>query len=116
MKIQFGHPRIIDFEKEFYGPLTQSFPEHDILLPHLEGREGPNSKETLKEQDLFLCDVSYPAIGLWIEIGFAHLYNVRIICMYKKGSEVTSILKYFTEEVFEYKNEEDMIKQLKNIL
>ena len=116
MNIQFGHPRVWDYMKEFYQPLTKAFPEHKFLFPHIEWEKSPNSRITLKEQDIFLCEVSLPATGLWIEIWFASIYWVRIICMYKSWSKISGSFKYVTEEIFEYESEEDMIEKLKNIL
>jgi hypothetical protein len=37
----------------------------------------------LKEVDIFLAEVSTPATGLGIELGFAYLYKKRIICISK---------------------------------
>ena len=74
MKIQVGHLRKYDFEKELYDPLRQSelWQKHQFLLPHIEGQKPPKSEETLKNMDVFLVEVSYPSTGLGIEIGFAH--------------------------------------------
>jgi hypothetical protein len=43
-----------------------------------------NSRESLKTVDIFIAEVSYPATGLGIEIGFTSLYGKRILCISKK--------------------------------
>ncbi len=116
MNIQFGHPRLWDYINEFYEPLSKAFPEHNFLLPHVEWVQSPNSRVTLKEQDIFLCEVSFPATGLWIEIWFASIYWVRIICIYKRWAEISKSFKYLTDDIIEYANKEDMIEKLKHIL
>ena len=64
MKIQIGHSREFDFEKLLYTPLMQSnmFKEHTFVLPH--SGEVIDSFETLKNVDIFVCEISYPSTGL----------------------------------------------------
>ncbi len=116
MNIQFWHAREWDYINDFYVPLKHTFSQHNFLFPHVEWEEAPNSRETLKQQDVFLCEVSYWSIWLWIEIWFASIYGTRIICMYKSWSSVSGSLKYVTDEIIEYKDNLDMLNKLKDIL
>ncbi len=118
MNIQFWHARRWNFEEEFYIPLKESklFSEHNFLFPHEIWKTPPNSKETLKNQDIFLCEISSPATWLWIEIWFASLYWVRVICIYKRGVQISGGIKYVTDEIIEYIDSEDMIQKLEKIL
>ena len=75
-----------------------------------------NSRETLKSQDVFLCEVSHPATGLWIELWFASIYWIRIICVYKEWAEISWSLKYVSNEIISYVDTEDMIEKLKDFL
>ena len=115
MKIQVGHLRKSNFEEKLYNPLRKSslYQEHNFLFPHEEGKKSFNSKETLKEMDVFIAEVSSPATGLGIEIGFAHLYKVPIICVYKKGAKIAGSLKYVTTHFVEYSNSEELISGIK---
>ena len=62
MKIQVGHSRDFDFVKELYEPIKKAifFTDHEFIFPH-DGREI-DSKETLKNIDIFIAEVSYPSI------------------------------------------------------
>ncbi|GAB0175001.1 MAG: hypothetical protein HHAS10_08800 [Candidatus Altimarinota bacterium] len=102
MIIQLGHSRDYDFVNELYNPIKKSrfFPEQSWIFPH-DGTEV-NSRESLKNVDIFLAEVSYPSTGLGIELGFASLYGKRIICLSKRGSKISSSLRYITHEFLEY--------------
>jgi len=115
MLIQFGHSRDYDYEKELYEPIKKShlLEEHEIILPHDNNSSWVNSKETLKNVDIFFAEVSSPTIWLWIELWFANIYWTKIICFYKKGTKISWSLKYVCNNFFEYTNSEDMIKQIK---
>lgn len=118
MKIQVGHLKNFDFENELYEPIRNSslFQKYEFLFPHEAEKTPPNSKETLKNMDLFLAEVSSPSTGLGIEIGFAYLYNVPIICIYKKGSKIAGSLKFVTSHFIEYESSEDLILKLDGLI
>lgn len=63
-----------------------------------------------------MCEVSFPSTWLWIELWFASLYWTKIICIYKKWSEVSGSLKYVCKDFIEYENSDDMLRKLENIL
>ena len=117
MIIQFGHSKAYDYVKELYAPIKHSWlmEQYDIVLPH-DGGVSVNSKETLQKTDIFFAEVSYPATGLWIELWFADLYWVTIICFYKKGAEIAGSLKYVCKDFLEYTDTEDLIVQIKEKL
>lgn len=112
MIIQIWHSRSSEYEKELYVPIKKSsfFPEHTFIFPH-DGAKV-DSRESLKTVDLFIVEVSYPATGLGIEIGFASAYGKRILCISKKGSKIASSLSYVTINFLEYENSEDMIEKI----
>lgn len=116
MNIQFWHSRIGDFTNDFYVPLQENFRKYHFLFPHEIWKQTPNSRETLKSQDVFLCEVSHPATGLWIELWFASIYWIRIICVYKKWSNISGSLEYVSDTIIEYTDTGDMIDKLKDIL
>jgi hypothetical protein len=112
MIIQLWHSRDTDFQKELYTPIQKSdfFGEHKWIFPH--DTVEVNSRETLKEIDLFIAEVSQPATGLGIELGFASSYGKQIHCISKKWSKISSSLKYIAKDFIEYDNDEDMIRKL----
>ena len=119
MLIQFWHSSWYDYEKDLYNPIKQSIlsKENQIILPHDEiQKELINSKDSLKNTDIFFAEVSYPSTWLWIELGFANLYWVKIICFYKKWLKISSSISNVCKDFFEYKNKEEMLENIeKNI-
>ncbi len=116
MKIQVWHSKNFDFRSELYTPLKQNFSDIEWIFPHETEEIVVKSEDSLKDVDIFLAEVRTAGTGLGIEIGFAHMYKKRIICMYKAWSQVSSSLKYVSEEFIEYSDESDMIEKLKNII
>ena len=116
MKIQLWHSRDFDFRNELYIPLRENFSDIEWIFPHETDDTVVKSEESLREVDIFLAEVCTAGTGLGIEIGFAHMYKKRIVCIYKSGSQISSSLKYVSEEFIEYSDEDDMIEKLKNIL
>ncbi len=117
MIIQLWHARDSDFQAELYAPLKGSslFTEHEWLLPH-DGVASYSSRESLKTVDLFIAEVSQPATGLGIELGFASLYGKRILCISKKWAKISSSLGYVTEDFIEYEDPADMVCKISNFL
>ena len=114
MKIQLWHSRDSNFVEELYVPLRENFPDIEWIFPHGENGKIIQSEESLKGVDVFLAEVSTPATGLGIELGFAYLYKKRIICMYRVENKISSSLRFVTDEIFEYNSQEEMIEKLKN--
>jgi hypothetical protein len=116
MIIQVWHSRDSDFLTELYEPIKQApfFSEHTFIFPHDDS--VVDSRESLKNIDLFVAEVSYPATGLGIEIGLARAYGKQILCISKKWVKVSSSLKYMTDDFLEYMDSNHLIKQIWNYL
>ena len=119
MKIYVAHSRKFDFKKELYEPIRQSSlnDEHTFVLPHENSDESFNSKDFLKnESDLMIAEVSYPETGLGIELGWADSLSVPIICIYRKGTEISNSLKTITKNFVEYSDKKEMISKIEKII
>ncbi len=115
MKIYVAHSRNFDFTKELYEPIQNSslIKEHTFIFPHSENDEPFSSKELFQNGcDLIIAEVSYPATGLGIELGWADILKVPVICIYKKDSKVSGSLKVITDKFVEYSGTEDLIAKL----
>ncbi|MBT3816930.1 MAG: hypothetical protein HOE80_00380 [Candidatus Magasanikbacteria bacterium] len=119
MKIYVAHSRSFDFKKELYEPMRQSSlnNEHTFVLPHETSDESFNSKDYLKnEADVLIAEVSEPSTGLGIELGWANIYEVPIIGIYKKGSKVSGSLKVVSKNFVEYFNSKELISGIEKII
>ncbi len=115
-KIYIAHSSDFDFKSELYKPLRNSELNslYEITLPHENDQEPFESRKLLKSNcDLLIAEVSYPSTGLGIELGWANIYNVPVICIYKTGTKFSSALKTVSDTLIEYSNEKEMISKLK---
>jgi hypothetical protein len=113
MDIYVGHSSSIDFKEQLYQPLRNSSldDEHNIVLPHEDSDEPFNSKEFLRDEcDVFVAEVSEASTGLGIELGWADLYEVPVICVYREGSTPSSSILAVFDTVEKYRNSEDLVE------
>ena len=118
MKILFTHSSSFDYQKELYNPIKESalYKDHKIVLPLQDlGYEGMN-KDFLRSCDLLIAEVSYPSTGQGIELGWADALNIPVICFYRRGEKPSHSLKKMTDTMMEYKNPDDLIVKLEQIL
>jgi nucleoside 2-deoxyribosyltransferase len=119
VKIYVSHKRKTNFIDELYEPLKKSglANKHDFIFPH-DGNRAFDSTDiiTNKKVDLIIAEVSYPATGQGIEIGWAFLKEIPVICVYKKGADIAGSLKSVTDKFVEYDNSDDLIKKLSRII
>ena len=94
MKIYVSHASKFDYINKLYNPIKESklFKKHEFILPH-DGDNVINTKEIISK--------------------WADFSNVPIICIYEKGAEISSALKFITKDLIEYENIEDMINKIK---
>jgi nucleoside 2-deoxyribosyltransferase len=113
MKIFVAHSSYYDFLNELYIPLRSSTlnKEHEIFLPQEKG-PAPVTLDIIKNSDLVVAEVSYPSTGQGIELGWANIFKVPIICISKEGTKISRSLSKITDNFLEYKDSDDMIKKL----
>ncbi len=117
MKIYVSHSKELNFIDELYKPIRESNLNslHTFIFPH-EGEERLDVKEILKGCDLVIAEVSIPATGQGIELGWANMLGVPVVCISKEGSEISRSLKYICEKFVTYKNSADMITRISGLL
>lgn len=117
MKIYVGHSTSYDYKNELYKPIINSnlMNEHEFLFPHLNNNSF-NSHDVIKNSDLFIAEVSYPTLGLGIEIGRAEMQNKKILCIYKNNVKVSSSLKYVNVDLLSYDDEIDLVNKISNYI
>lgn len=120
MKIYIGHSKELNFREELYLPIRESRlnSEHEIILPHEIYQEANDfvTKDIIKTCDVMIAEVSFPATGLGIELGWADSFECPIICIYRKDSKISGSLRVVCENFVEYTDREDMIEKISNEL
>ena len=118
MKIYVAHSREFDYKRDLYKPLRESELNKtiEIILPHENSDELYNSKEELENVDFMVAEVSYPSIGLGIELGWANMYNTPIILIHKTGSIISNSAKSVATKILEYSSSEELINKLKSVI
>lgn len=117
MKIFVSHSANHDFQNELYAPLRKSDlgKEHEIILPH-ENQQDVFTKDIIKDCDLVVAEVSYPSTGQGIELGWADIFKIPIVCMHKEGSEPSRSLHKITKDFIVYKDTIDMVAKLSDYI
>lgn len=117
MKIYFPHGKQLDY-KEFYSAIRTSplFSKHTCIFPYEKNAIPENSKDIIQNADLIIAEVSFPATGLGIELGWANDLKKRIVCVYKKESHISGSLKYISDEFISYNDFPDLIKKIKQMI
>ncbi len=118
MKIYVAHSTQFNYQEELYKPLrsSQLDTKNEIILPHENSLELFNSKEYFDSCDLVIAEVSFPSTGEGIELGWANIKNVKIICVYRAGSKFSSSLKAVSKDFIEYSSSSDLIQKLEKLL
>ena len=113
MKIFVAHSSSFDFQNELYKPLRTSplNTEHEINLPQEKGPEVI-TKDIIKNSDVVVAEVSYPSTGQGIELGWANIFDVPIVCIYKEGSKISNSLSKIADRFVSYKDSQDMVNKL----
>jgi len=116
--IYVGHSRDFDYVGNLYTPLRKSRLNKyfNLILPHENSDEPFSSKDFFKTCRYMIAEVSSPATGLGIELGWADVCNVDIICIYRKGSRPSTSLNTISNAFIEYENEKDLIDKLESLI
>lgn len=115
MKIYISHSKNSNFLEELYKPLRESdlASKHEFIFPHSDST-FINSKDIFSSRgcDMVIAEVSTPATGVGIELGWANAFNVPIICVHKTGSKISGSLSVVAKEILEYSDSADLIAKL----
>ncbi len=115
MKIYVAHSSGFDFQKELYSSIKNSAAaqEHTFIFPHENSSEPFNSKDLFENEcDLVLAEVSYPSTGLGIELGWAEMLGIPVVCIYKTGSKISNALTKVSKTFLEYGDEQELQKAI----
>ena len=116
MKIYISHSSEYDYINKIYNPIKNSnlSESNSFVLPHES--KIINTKAVIANSDLVIAEVSIPSTGQGIELGWTNYCKTPIVCIYKKGTKISSALKFITNNFIEYENVNDMIDKLKEFI
>lgn len=118
MKIYIAHSREFDFKTELYNPIRQAqgLPQAEIVLPHEFSDKSDNTREFYDNLDLMIAEVSYPATGLGMELGWAFDSKVPIVCIYRHGKKFSGSCYAVTDQFYEYETPGDLPNLIAKII
>ncbi len=119
MNIYFGHSKELDYEN-FYQKIRESFKntKYNFIFPHEKSKDSRNGRAFYSKAniDLFIAEVSLPATGLGIELGFSHDEGIPIICFYNSTKTYSNYLKSVTDKFIAYNDINNFITKLQEVL
>ena len=121
MTIYISHSRNFDFQKELYEVLQNSSlaQKYELILPHRDSQDPflASAKDFNKDRfNLVLAEISYPSTGQGIELGWANINNIPIVCIYKKGQKYTGAINSVSKTILEYSDLADILGEIEQMI
>ena len=118
MKIYISHSNKYDYKNKIYEPIKNSklAQLNTFFLPHEDKNKIINTRNIISNYDLVIAEVSLPATGQGIELGWADYAKIPIVCISEKGTEISSSLKFVTNYFIEYEDIDDMIDKISSFI
>jgi hypothetical protein len=117
MKVYVSHKRKMADLDMFYKTIehTSGF---EWILPHKFSDKPFDSKKLFESKgcDKIFAEVSEPATGQGIELGWANMLNIPIVCGFKAGTKPSGSLKLVASKFFEYTDFNDLATKLSGYL
>lgn len=115
MKIFLSHSSSIDYKSQLYGPIKNYFKGSEFAFFFPE-EQKINTKDIIKNIDIFFCELTTPSIGVAIETGWADAFDKPIFCFIKKGATLPSAFKYLTNKIYTYSTTKELLELMQKIL
>lgn len=119
MDIYVAHPSSIDYENSLYPAIRELEGEigHEFVLPHEGSDEIFDSRGFLEKKcDLMIAEVSEPSTGVGVELGWADLFDVPVLCIHREGADISGALSEVAEEIISYSSSNDVPKVIMEYL
>jgi hypothetical protein len=99
-----SHATATDYRAELYAPLRASelARRYQLVLPH-EHRDAPrHTRELVRGCALVLAEVSAPATGQGIELGWADAFGVPVLAVHRADAPVSRSVALIARAVVAY--------------
>jgi len=71
--------------------------------------------QAIKENDLFVCDITEKGVGTGIEASYAHSNKIPVIVIAQKGTVLPETIKGISTKIYYYENQADLIKSFEEV-
>lgn len=114
MKIFVAHSSGYDYKNELYFPIrnSESLKIYEIFLPKEKSENEVITRDIIKNSNVVIAEVSYPSTGQGIELGWADIFGVPIVCIYKSDAKISQSLNKLTDKFYTYSNANDMVQKI----
>ena len=118
MKIFVAHATEFPEKEAFYKAIraAEFNKNHEIVLPQENGEQIPAPREVIQSHDLIIAEVSTPSNGVGIELGWADVAGIPIICIFREGAKFSGALKNVCNKYLMYTSWENMIEDIDKAL
>lgn len=118
LRVYVSHSKGFDFVNDLYKPLKDAKLPVEFIFPHEERLDPYNSKELFEKNgcDCVLAEVSTFSTGQGIELGWANMLQIPILCVYKQNYKISGSLQILTKSFIEYSDSNDLINKLRDRL
>ena len=118
MRIYFCHSKEFDYEEGLYRPIRESIlsSQHEIFFPHEDALKTMKTRELIQSCDLVFAEVSFPATGMGVELGWADAFDVPIVCFFRSGAKVSGSLRFISGHFIEYADAEELVENIESFL
>ena len=102
-----SHSKAVDYRNELYAPLQASdlVDAWELFLPHSGGSVARNTREVVRGARAVLAEVSQPATGLGIELGWADAFGVPIVALHRHDARPSGSLAFVARLVLPYQRD-----------
>lgn len=103
-----------DYQHELFRPIMTSdlVKKYNFIFPSEKFNVSFDAKKVLKDCKLMVAEVSNPTVAASIEMGWADIYKVPVVCAYLKGTALSSHLKLTCDVFIEYTDYEELLEKL----
>lgn len=118
MKIYCAHSSAFDYQHDWYDVLRLSSlaREHEFVFPHEHEEIQKNSYPTLQNVDCVLAEISYPSLGLGIELGWAQSLHKPLYCFYMSHSRLSPSVASIASDCAAYSSKEELLHLISQFL
>lgn len=120
MNVYISHSRRFDYKKDLYTPIQTSelMSSHHFIFPHEKSESIFPTKELFREKgcDLVIAEVSFASTSQGIELGWADLMGIPIVCIYRQGMEIAGSLSLVSSKFLMYPDTQNMIEDVRGLL